>query len=368
MARRVPEYGNGGGLVLVAAGLALYFAFPIIVAVVVYGTFIGITIGLIVSEYRAHDRPSITSETQLNTHEDFSDEESSALQSLKEQQDELSRQQAEIYWQGDQSGLIRRQSDGRFHARAEGRSLNAQLGKLDTHFVAIEDEMTTIKLNSAHRRQQQANEFTEWQAKHTLAIVFRATCGAYIVCAVGLAIYNPPLLQQLTQFLAQSTWLYMPVLAPLNGPLVLASALAIATFIFLFLEYTDEVFVQVSTSWIGEQRDQNIGYFMTANEPVEPEYSGNGGPWGRAQADSESGPWGNAQTDGDKKKEKPQSPHEILGVSANATRDEIIAAHRELIKQYHPDFQQNRGPKLQELAKRESQILNRAKEDALKQL
>ncbi len=77
-----------------------------------------------------------------------------------------------------------------------------------------------------------------------------------------------------------------------------------------------------------------------------------------------------AEWDSDEGKEQQeedqQSPYEILGVPEGAPREQIMAAYRELIKQYHEDFQQNRGPKLRELAKRESQRINWAKEEALK--
>lgn len=61
-----------------------------------------------------------------------------------------------------------------------------------------------------------------------------------------------------------------------------------------------------------------------------------------------------------------RTPYEVLGISPKAARAEIIAAYHELSKQYHPDFQQNRGIKLQELAKREMQMVNWAREEALK--
>jgi hypothetical protein len=355
MARRVPGYGDGaGGLVLIVVGAALYYAFPIIAAAIVYGTFTGLIVGLIVAESRARPRPAITSEKQLESLKEFSDDEKSAIQSLAEQGEELFRRRAELYWEGDQAGLVRRQSDGRFDARKGGRSINARLAKLDTHFEAIEDEIASIKLNSAYRSQQQANEFSEWRSKYALAVAFRSALGAYIVCAVGLAIYNPPLLQQVSQFIAQRVWLYLPWLAAIYGPLVIASAVAIAA--VLFLKDAAETSIEFQTDWIQEQREENISKFVTAEDVTEPEYAEESGPWGHANADA----------DEDENDDQPQSPYEVLGVAVGATRNQIMAAYRELIKQYHPDFQQNRGPKLRELAEQESQLLNWAKDEALK--
>jgi hypothetical protein len=52
--------------VLIAIGAALYFAFPIIAATIVSGTFTGLIVGLIASEYRARPRPAITTKKQLD--------------------------------------------------------------------------------------------------------------------------------------------------------------------------------------------------------------------------------------------------------------------------------------------------------------
>jgi hypothetical protein len=355
MAKRVPGYGDrAGGLVLLVICSTLYFAFPIVAAAVIYGTFTGIIVGLIVAEYRTWPRPAITSEKQLELKE-FSDDEISAMQSLQKQEGQLFRRKAETYWEGDQSGLPRRQSDGRFDARKGGRNLNARLAKLDTHFEAIEDEMMSIRLNSACRRQQQANEFTEWRSKHAWVVAFRTALGGYIACAVGLAIYNPPLLQQVSDFIAQRVWLSMPWLGTVYGPLIVASALAIAT--VAFMRNAGETSIEIQTDWIEEQWDENIRKFVSAEDVAEAEYSEESGPRGHAQANAD-------EEDDD---DHPQSAYEVLGVPVGATRDQIMAAYRELIKQYHPDFQQNRGPKLRELAERESQLLNWAKDEALKQ-
>ncbi len=63
------------------------------------------------------------------------------------------------------------------------------------------------------------------------------------------------------------------------------------------------------------------------------------------QADSSS----DAKASQSQQKPK-QSPHEILEIDKNATREEIQAAYRSMVKQYHPDRVAHLGKELQELA------------------
>jgi hypothetical protein len=57
--------------------------------------------------------------------------------------------------------------------------------------------------------------------------------------------------------------------------------------------------------------------------------------------------------------------HEVLGVSPEATPDEIKQAYRQRIKQYHPDRVSGLGEKLKALAEIETQKLNAAKDEGL---
>jgi DnaJ domain len=72
-----------------------------------------------------------------------------------------------------------------------------------------------------------------------------------------------------------------------------------------------------------------------------------------------------SEDDQDEEEYQDEPWHEVLGVSPDATRDEIKEAYREKIKQYHPDRVSGLGVKLKALAEIETQKLNAAKEEGL---
>ena len=57
---------------------------------------------------------------------------------------------------------------------------------------------------------------------------------------------------------------------------------------------------------------------------------------------------------------KSSTPHEVLGIPPNATQEQIHAAYKELMAQYHPDKVQHLGEDLQEVAKQKSLAINKA--------
>ena len=64
--------------------------------------------------------------------------------------------------------------------------------------------------------------------------------------------------------------------------------------------------------------------------------------------------------------EAPGGWHEVLQVAPTASADEIRAAYRQLISQYHPDKVETLGPDIRDLARRKSQEITVAYERGLK--
>ena len=54
------------------------------------------------------------------------------------------------------------------------------------------------------------------------------------------------------------------------------------------------------------------------------------------------------------------SPYDVLGVSPQATSEEIRAAYQKLMREYHPDRVADLGSELRELAEKRSKEINAA--------
>lgn len=62
----------------------------------------------------------------------------------------------------------------------------------------------------------------------------------------------------------------------------------------------------------------------------------------------------------------PRTPHDILGVPADASRDEIIEAYRHMAQLYHPDKVASLAPEFQDLADRRMKEINAAYRELLR--
>ena len=66
------------------------------------------------------------------------------------------------------------------------------------------------------------------------------------------------------------------------------------------------------------------------------------------------------ESDDSSTSEQATSWHEVLGVSQWATQEEVTAAYREKIQQYHPDKVAKMGPEIRALAELKATQINEA--------
>jgi hypothetical protein len=167
--------------------------FSLIFTLLVYGTLPLVVAGLIICWYWMRPQPTITSD-YASLGSSYSDDELTALAALQHMQFTLQEQKAQIYSHGDQLGLSRRQSDGRFDARGSGRLLNSRLARLDGHFEAIEDEMLSIHMGERNRCQEKWDEYIKWRPRYSLFVAFRNGAVVYVVtlgAILALNVYFP---------------------------------------------------------------------------------------------------------------------------------------------------------------------------------
>ena len=84
------------------------------------------------------------------------------------------------------------------------------------------------------------------------------------------------------------------------------------------------------------------------------------GTYTRSQSRWGPNPWGNSS-------QQYRSSYDVLGVSPNASREEVSAAYRRPVQQYHPDKVADLGPELRELAEQRMKEINSAYESLKRQ-
>ena len=78
---------------------------------------------------------------------------------------------------------------------------------------------------------------------------------------------------------------------------------------------------------------------------------GPSGQWGQASWSQERGSSSN-------RSQRARSPYEVLEVRPGAPREEVTAAYRRLVQQYHPDRVANLAPEFREVAERRMKEIN----------
>ena len=88
-----------------------------------------------------------------------------------------------------------------------------------------------------------------------------------------------------------------------------------------------------------------IGYWLVSvfTAPRDPDADAPEKPVGPSNSDVAEAPW-----------------HEVMGVSEWATEEQVTAAYRDRVGQYHPDKVATMGPEIRVLAERKTRELNDA--------
>lgn len=323
--------------------------FDIIITLITAGPVVGLSLTWLVLRYRQPDRPMSSTVIASQPADFLSVEQRSRLKQLEEYQEQCRVEKAELYLIGDRDGLNRRTSDGRFDARGRGRQLNNTLATLDRHFADAEDERFGLLSAAYHVVYKSAVAEAKWDWYRRYFRKVEMEFIAYVGCVIGVALILPSWALFVSEFAENHFLLPLPLPSLAYGAIFLTSLCSVVP---LFIVTSNGVWETIPNqgSPLGES-ESRVTEFAEAPEV----------------ADFEPDDYAEDQ-DQDTDEDNANSPYEVLGVKPTATRDEIMTAYRKLVRQYHPDYLQERGDELKQLADRKMKEFNLAKEEALRAL
>jgi len=248
--------------------------------------------------------------------------------------DALRQSNRQYYVTGDAAGLKRTDKSGgaRFDARkAQGRELNEALEATEQEI----QEQQSLFDQALQKKQAIKNEYAQ-----AVRLWLRPTASARALW-FGLAAFSFPLVLSLSTNLgdlASSTVLLNPFDA--RGPIVAACILGALIGIVAYRLFLRG---ELSRSPLLTQYDERSMDLASVRFQEIHQSDAEGRDEQTAKAGSPDETW-----------------YEVLNVDAEAPTDQIKAAYRVAIKQYHPDSLQGRGCKILELAEQETRRLNEA--------
>jgi hypothetical protein len=359
VARRATKGSGLEGLLLLAFLAVVFFVVPAVLTLAVYGGLFCIFIGLLLCELNARAAPAVKSATEFS-----SPDEEAALDSLRAHQEQLYRRKAQLYAEGDGLALTRRSHDTtRYDERkTQAKRLNAKLSKLDGEYADIDLQARTLKGTVQERYGLWLAHFERWRFYSSGRIAFRIAIIGFLIIALSLIIFKPMWSEQFSMTVADHVWFRTPFFSDAYGALVVASGISAAIIPLIWFVACQSVVVdlpgrsQFLERWMQDGAERSVDDFVASywtTEEVEP------------QEDEEQHEFGNNQAERDGRYDKRLSCYEVLGVDRSASTEDIKAAYRDKIKQYHPDRVASLGPELRELAERKTKALNAAYEEAL---
>jgi hypothetical protein len=365
MARRSNSEGDGAvGIILLVLFGAAALAQPALAAAK-YA--VGIAVSLLayfglpalISRfvYRREDKVDHANNPQyaIPSHEDFDwSEERDRIQFFLYQEQFFQNQVESFYESGRNKGIrLTDASNGtRFDARSStGAQLNALLDKTE-ELVA---KMGRIGRNT-HAIVEQRLESIPWHELYSLSVYHQAAGPAALV---GLIAYGFTFLALLVinpswvQYLSSNAWLTIPAIRQVYAPAALATLVGFIATSWAFKSYARQHYgVHEREKFAGWKQ---VAWEVSNGDQLDPNYEPPESDEDE-EADSE-------ETSSQAPPPAPPPPktrpwYEVLGVAETASTDEIKAAYRLRIKEYHPDTVSQRGGKLKELAEQETVAIN----------
>lgn len=237
----------------------------------------------------------------------------------------------------------------RFDERRRGaKAKNQELERLDREINNVTSAIRELELSLSTRFEALRDDFGLWR-KSTSRRRALGTAAAVYVCTVGFfVLFGGGPASDASRRIAGFIWVDAAILRPYYAALAAGTLTSfIAGGVTWALQYRR----------IGDPLSELIG---TGAGQEEPDFEASS----QSDETNEGPDW-----------DQPEADHvgttmrrwfDVLGVSSDASPDEIKHAWREAVRQYHPDLVAGLGSELKDLAERKTKELNAAYEEGLR--
>lgn len=362
MARRKKD-DSAGAFIVGAVGLLFIFLKLLIGLAVSVFAYLGLPWLIISGARAAHSRPRCRAQcaSLLESAKSFDwRAQKRAIQHIEHERRQVRAKIDEIYELAATKGWRRTDaSQGRRFDRrnSEAESCNRALDRLEaaasSHEYSIEQQKRSV-----------SQTVPDWRAAHDELVRQEATWAIVGVVALAyLGVYTIfiVLQPQWIRYLSEAAVWTIPPIRPAYGPAAVATVTSWCLSMLLrgqkHRALNSTLNAELVALWSGIERDiETADRVATSSDDST----------GRAQAGARSKSSSSNTSSHTAAAEPTGTWFVVLGVPENASAEEIRRAWKQRMSEYHPDMVASRGPKIRELAAKETAAINEAYQKAQK--
>lgn len=362
MARRKKD-DSAGALIVGAVALLFVFLKLLIGLAVSVFAYLGLPWLIVGAARTAHARPRCRAQcaSLLESAKSFDwRAQKRAIQHIEWERRQAQGKIDEIYELADSKGWRRTDaSQGRrfdrrnVQAERSNRALDQLEAAASSHDDSIEQQKRSV-----------SQTVPDWRAAHDELVRLEAMWAILgITALVYLSVYTLfiVLQPQWVRYLSEAAVWAIPAIRPAYGPAAVAAAASLSVSMLLRKQKQQALNATLNTElvavWSGIETDiETADRVATSSDDST----------GRAQAGARSKSSSNNTSSRTAAAEPSGAWFVVLGVPESASAEEIRRAWKQRMSEYHPDMVASRGPKIRELAAKETAAINEAYQKAQK--